>query len=64
MGAEGMKKEAAAANEMKYAKHIISQSALNMPELDFMRTRILLSGDEIIPDALCVNCAWYALCSQ
>ena len=24
-----------------------------------MRTRILFSGDNVIPGALCVNCAWY-----
>jgi hypothetical protein len=44
---------------MKYAKYIISQSAPNMPELDFMGTRILFSGYEIIPGALCVICARY-----
>ena len=45
--------------ELKYAKYIIAESEPNMPELNFMRTRVLFSGDEIIPGALCVNCAWY-----
>jgi hypothetical protein len=52
-------KESVLMNEVLYAKYIITESEPNMPELDFMRTRILFSGDEIIPGALCVNCAWY-----
>jgi hypothetical protein len=52
-------KEKVSMNEMKYAKYIVAESEPNMPEFDFMRTRILFSGEEIIPGALCVNCAWY-----
>ena len=45
--------------EMKYAKYIITKSEPNIPELSFMRSRILFSGDNILHGALCVNCAWY-----
>jgi len=45
--------------ELKYAKYVITDSEPNMPEFSSMRTRILFSGDSIIPGALCVNCAWY-----
>ena len=45
--------------ELKYAKYIITDAEPNNPELNFMRTRILFSGDNIIRGALCVNCVWY-----
>jgi hypothetical protein len=45
--------------ELKYAKYIITDAEPNDPELNFMRTRLLFSGDNIIPGALCVNCVWY-----
>lgn len=46
-------------NELKYTKYVITESEPNHPEFNFMRTRILFSSNEIIPGALCVNCAWY-----
>lgn len=44
---------------LKYAKYIIDNPDPNMPEFDFMRTRILHVNKDIVPGALCVACAWY-----
>jgi hypothetical protein len=46
-------------SELKYAKYVITETEPDHPEFNFMRTRILFSGNEIIPGALRVNCAWY-----
>jgi hypothetical protein len=46
-------------NERKYEKYIITDAEPNDPELNFMRKRLLLSNDRIIPGALAVNCVWY-----
>jgi hypothetical protein len=45
--------------ELKYSKYIITDAEPNEPHLNFMRTRLLLSGDKIIPGSLSVNCVWY-----
>jgi hypothetical protein len=44
---------------LKYEKYILTESNPNEPELDFMRTRILYSGGDIIPGMLHLNCVWY-----
>jgi hypothetical protein len=46
-------------NKLKYDKYIIDQPNGNLPEFDFMRTRILHSSKDIVPGALWVNCVWY-----
>jgi hypothetical protein len=45
--------------EGKYQRFIITDAEPNDPHLNFMRTRLLLSGDAIIPGSLAVNCVWY-----
>ena len=45
--------------KLKYEKYIITDAEPNDPHLNFMRTRLLLSGDNIIPGSLAVNCVWY-----
>jgi hypothetical protein len=46
-------------DKLKYDKYIIDQPNANLPEFDFMRTRILHSSKDIVPGALWVNCVWY-----
>ena len=45
--------------ELKYSKYIITDAEPNDPHLNFMRTRLLLSGDSVIPGSLALNCVWY-----
>jgi hypothetical protein len=45
--------------KLKYEKYIITDAEPNDPHLNFMRTRLLLSGDSVIPGSLAVNCVWY-----
>ena len=42
-------------DELKYAKYIITEPSPNLPEFNFMRTRILHSEKDTLPGALCLG---------